>query len=1233
MSFHRIALGASLVASAVVSAQTQPSITTAPAEHAAVAIAPTQPATTQATTQAAAPTTQEIAKQRLAKFLQLKFDRRLPTALAAMAATQPSEEEQQFVADVAAGRWNAVAKVISSFDEQSAQQLHRQLLQSLVQGAQPDGGPQRPGQPRVMIQRGGGGQDPNAMFAVLLPDDVLALSDAATTAPEEQDVNLLGQLLVRSFARGAITDGLVARLEAGTRHFGGPATDQPKRTKAAELLFAAQKSIEAGPFLPPLDTALAAKDAKTLDLHARHLAAVGAEPKETAALRKSWDVTQAILAIDTAPGDLRDAAVQRALDLMPQLTKQLGIEWLKKSFTDPLKGRAVVAGIGSDVAGNFMNMQVEERTKALTHQRQAVDQLAAVAGPQLEHWAPALNLMALTWLQEAEYTKPRPSQKEMNQGPRYDRYGNYMGSGGMQRNNNEPPPVDAQVLLKSAPSDAWIATLDASLAPRIRASIIEMHLKNEDPDAALPLIESLAKTQPKVGLVLSNQLLGVWAKVRNPNEGQQNYNSYGGSFSPYGYAPYGSGSPSNALPLTRTAQVRNLTELHALLDRLKTIRPGKQALDDEAVVKAFTSAHSDAEVYRTEDIESAFGPVEAIPIDTLAQLLQSMRERLARQWRQLAVQQQAKTKRTDKDVDAEMTRGYELLVSMIQKRLATDADWRLQATLGSALFDWAEFDYGNQVELAVYTKRRDRSFESFAKAAQLYAGALPKLEEKDETVTVYQQWFNAALGASDLAQLTRQQAPSASQLEQIKQALTGLQPADLRERHVERFGQGLSESVQSLKPELKPRYLRAGVQIVGNHPSADEARKLVKYYDDLLTEVALYAQVDGDAVVGHAKPFGLNIGIRHTVTVGRESGGFAKYLQNQQSGRGYYYGGYSGSGGPKNYRDDFEKKIREALVEGFDIISITYHDETIQPRGYGRPGWRETPLAYVLLRAKDASVDKVPPIQMDMDFTDRHGQVVLPVTSQVLLVDARPDTVAPRPITKLAIVQTLDEREAKNGKLTLDIKATASGLLPDLPELLDTSIPGFRVEKVDDQGLSVTKMDAEGDTIAPACERSWIVSLAAAPGAKDAMTFRFPPSKVQGAQTSYKRYSDADVVDVEPSIAIGGIALMKRAWWPLAACGFAVLVALVVAVIWWRRRHPPRVEVAHAYAVPHALNAFSVLQLLRTMHRDDRLAAHRPELASAIEGLEQTYFAPTNGNGNGSPDLAQVAQQWIARTR
>ena len=36
------------------------------------------------------------------------------------------------------------------------------------------------------------------------------------------------------------------------------------------------------------------------------------------------------------------------------------------------------------------------------------------------------------------------------------------------------------------------------------------------------------------------------------------------------------------------------------------------------------------------------------------------------------------------------------------------------------------------------------------------------------------------------------------------------------------------------------------------------------------------------------------------------------------------------------YRDELEKQIREKLSEGFEVVSLTFHDEKVQSRGYGR---------------------------------------------------------------------------------------------------------------------------------------------------------------------------------------------------------------------------------------------------------------------------------------------------------
>ncbi len=43
---------------------------------------------------------------------------------------------------------------------------------------------------------------------------------------------------------------------------------------------------------------------------------------------------------------------------------------------------------------------------------------------------------------------------------------------------------------------------------------------------------------------------------------------------------------------------------------------------------------------------------------------------------------------------------------------------------------------------------------------------------------------------------------------------------------------------------------------------------------------------------------------------------------------------------------------------------------------------------YELLKAKDASVDRLPPLSLDMDFADGQGTVILPVSSPVTLISA-----------------------------------------------------------------------------------------------------------------------------------------------------------------------------------------------------------------------------------------------------
>ena len=101
------------------------------------------------------------------------------------------------------------------------------------------------------------------------------------------------------------------------------------------------------------------------------------------------------------------------------------------------------------------------------------------------------------------------------------------------------------------------------------------------------------------------------------------------------------------------------------------------------------------------------------------------------------------------------------------------------------------------MDLAIYVEKREAAFKGFARAAALYAQALPGIEEKEQSPRVFQQWFNANLGASDLAYVTRQQEPETNQLQQIRAAILAL-PGEAAERHLAAFAKQLGQSANTI---------------------------------------------------------------------------------------------------------------------------------------------------------------------------------------------------------------------------------------------------------------------------------------------------------------------------------------------------------------------------------------------------------------------------------------------------
>ena len=92
---------------------------------------------------------------------------------------------------------------------------------------------------------------------------------------------------------------------------------------------------------------------------------------------------------------------------------------------------------------------------------------------------------------------------------------------------------------------------------------------------------------------------------------------------------------------------------------------------------------------------------------------------------------------------------------------------------------------------------------------------------------------------------------------------------------------------------------------------------------------------------------------------------------------------------------------------------------------------------------KDPTVDRIPPLEIDLDFFDRDGKVVIPVPSPPVLIEIAEGASSRRPAAGIEITQIVDARElAASRRLKMDVVATARGLVPDLEELLELSNQG-----------------------------------------------------------------------------------------------------------------------------------------------------------------------------------------------
>ena len=1166
----------------------------------------------------------------------VKFDRTPDGILNALdeltKKAEPQKDKAKTAADrfrrlANAGRWEELGKHIQSLPfDGAAEKAYRHLITTLLRPPTTQSATPPPsGTPPVPTGTPVPRRPTTKPRPMLTQEDFVEILKLTPPEPSAADVAALGNLL-----RGAGQPNLSSvakRLEAGVGRFGGDTPDGRKR--AAQLLQPLANKSQARialQFVPESD------DNWALEMRADLLHKLWSGQPSPSNLSAAWKANEKLIAT-TGDDDKRLDGIKRGFSLVAKLPKAKADEWMSKQFREGGPGLKLIQLVQSDVQRNVRSTNFAARGENLRSLKQIVDALLDEAGDDLAKWQLPLTIAAEAWLVEAEntmrYYRPTVSRSNMTvYNPVYEQQ-RMMA----QQSSSRYKPIAPALVIEHAPGADWLAALPESRRTRAMAALAETLLKDQKIMKALDEIERLAKLDPRKANLIANTFLYSWAQTRSPNGGAAP------RMPNIGMSMYIPPRPSGT-PLTRAKQKRNLRELGQILERLAklpvdlgqswsnytntTYLPKPQA-----VVAAFEGAHSFAEVYKLDDIRTVFGEPKKMPAESLATLVNSMRQRLATSWRAPQIQQQAGTKRGEPQIKAEVLAGYETLLALLNTGLTAKPDvWQLKLQQAAANFDLAEYQYGNKANLDLYVNHREAAFEGFSEAAALYTLQTSVTADKPSAL-VFQLWFNANLGASDLSYVTRQQTPEIGNLQKIRDAILVLPDS---EGHLKAFGDSVASTSRRLTPELKPRYLRASLTVLADHPAGEMARELVQHYKDLIKEVKLVARIDGNDAIGHTEPFGLFIGLRHTSDIEREAGGFARYLVGGSStGTPYFYPRYPGQ--RQAPRDDLEEHLGEKLGDNFEVQSITFHDNKTQSRTVGQPGWRETPLAYVLLKAKDVSVDRIPELQMDLDFYDSLGPVLLPVTTATQVVDARPVTTPARPVDKLELTQTLDARlGGENEELTLELHATGNGLTPPLDKLVTLDIPDFEITKTDDQGLSIARVESGATGVNAVSERTWLLTLKPTDDAGELLTFKFPKPTKLVAKSVFKQYSDADLVEVDSELALAGLLLNPPPTWPWFAGGAVVLLLGIGA---WRLAKRDDVKVAApVFEVPEACTPFAVIDLLQRIAAappKSLAATHRDRLRSDIRKIEQLHFAPDTAQTNGHGDLQSIARNWVGK--
>ncbi len=1104
---------------------------------------------------------------------------------------------ERFFVDFRTGDWGKIRGQLADMPPELARRIYDKMLADLTEKPKPN----------VRL------------------DDVLGLADAVPGEFTWDQVHRLGQLLGLAVPANE-SYWLSDRLKKGTDKLGGP--DPAKRLLAGRVALAGGFKEIARVYLPPLDQIEKIADEGVRNELTSFLTSQReSEAAQRGQVQKIWDENLRVLTLPK----VNDWEKTKAAQALARVITQIPPTTLAPVFGEVVKSNPegavrLISSLGIKLQ-NEARGDVLVRTENLKAQASVANLLAADADLSTQPWNQLSQMMAEFWITEAENTFTQKASTS----------------------NDKQKFVAPEEMLATAPAGKWAGALPVGLRDRLDVTLSKIILASANFDQAADHIVEIGKRNAEAGVALAEDFLSVWARSHNPQIPEALRKKY-------------ELAEDARIPVTPIMMEKNIESLARMMALFR--QAGIAPKDYEKVVSAFDLAYSNAEAYRTGHIEKVFGPLEQMDESLFFLILSRMNANLSERWRKMDVQKAGLTRR-DETQTLEMVRaGYAGALSMIDGWLAGHpaSSSRALTLAGTLLTDWGDFEYFQELvtgdarkRMIGYKEKNLQAQEYFQRGAEAYAKEVPKLAPADYSIEAYLGWFHGLLGIGSGGQLNLSKAMNRAALTKIRERLLAL-PGKAAQAHLSQFAKvvnaRLADEKEPLHEDLKYRYLASALVITKDDPFTLGAEKKVAYFDELLSEIRLQTRVDGQNTVGRDQDFGIIVSVIHTEAMGRVAQ-FGQYLSNDP-------GVAAGKGKKKaplarkmrevqGARDELELSFTETLSPFFDIKSITFAPPEVKPRPAAQPGWEETVLAYLLVRVKDASVDKIPPVEMELKFVDLSGPVTIPVESAETVIKVGVGDVPPRPATKIEVAETLDTRQFQiNGSLPLEIKATANGLVPELDELLDLAAlkKAVGVKAINPhEGLQVKEINTWGDQVAPRSERLWTISLNGDPirAAEGLTEFQFPQPRFKDSAVVYQTYDDMNLATLpQPSVKIGrdvsGTGVLAN---PKSHLGLWLGVCVVLALLGGglffafakgRIGDGDRPATARdVFKMPREVDGFAVVALLRKLRTSPLVKLHEPqqqELQQDLQRVQQACF-DTNGGAMSEADLRTVAEKWL----